>query len=176
MAHLYTNLGLKKRQPPAPSGPGSCWVQTKSFSWLLQRHCIGPKGPQRQALTPSPFRVPLVATGWSPWCPVLRFSQGEHWLGAWGFGKAVSFRILPQPDVPPLLPPGGLSPLSSAITASSTWLCDCPPPQVPLGGLQSSPGKDLSKLSCCTAPSSMWSWDPSRAQQRGKDTLQGVPS
>lgn len=37
---------FSQQQPPAPSGPGSCWVQTKSFSWPLQRHCIGLKGPQ----------------------------------------------------------------------------------------------------------------------------------
>ena len=37
------------QQPPAPSGPGSCWVQTKSFSRPLQRHCIGSKGPPSSA-------------------------------------------------------------------------------------------------------------------------------
>ena len=175
MALLYTNLGLKKGSPLLPQHQAHVGSKP-SPSHGPSRSTIGPKGPQRQARTPSPSGVPLVAMSWSPWCPISLILPGGVLTWCLRVWQSSFFSNPSPPDVPPLLPPGVLSPLSSAITASPTRLRGCPPPQVPLGGLPSSPSRDLPKFCCCTAPSSLWSWDPSRAQQRGKDTLQGVPS
>ena len=175
MAHLYTSLGLNKGQPPAPSGPGLCCVRTKS-SWPLQRHCIGPKGHQRQALTPSPFGGPLVATGWSPWCPVLLILPGQvlTWcLRVW----QSSFFPRPSPSrrAPSSSSGCPLSPLlwHHRLPHVTEWLLLVSrPARFRLEVCRPVRARTFQSFPAAQASSSMWSWDPSRAQQRGKDTLQ----
>lgn len=125
MALLYTNLGLKKGSPLLPQHQAHVGSKP-SPSHGPSRSTIGPKGPQRQARTPSPSGVPLVAMSWSPWCPVSLILPGGVLTWCLRVWQSSFFSNPSPPDVPPLLPPGVLSPLSSAITASPTRLRGCP--------------------------------------------------
>lgn len=64
------------------------------------RSTIGPKGPQRQARTPSPSGVPLVAMSWSPWCPVSLILPGGALTWCLRVWQSSFFSHPSPPDVP----------------------------------------------------------------------------